>query len=72
MFDVSAGVGKEENENNFVFETEPMTVAPFHTMKNFHPRYRSLYQPLSSLYREPPESNLLYAPCSVFFWGGGL
>ena len=48
-----------------------MTVAPSHTtMKNFHPRYRPLSQPLSSLYREPPESNLHYAPCvcvCVFF-----
>ena len=53
----------------FVFETEPMTLAPSHmTMKNFHPRYRPLSQPLPlpSLYREPPESNLLYAPCFVF------
>ena len=34
-----------------------MTVAPSHTtMKNFHPRCRPLPQPLSSLYREPPES----------------
>ena len=50
----------------FVFETEPMTVAPSHTtMKNFHPRYRPLSQPLSSLYNEPPESNLLYAPCLI-------
>ena len=32
-------------------------------MKNFHPRYRPLSQPLSSLYRQPPESNLLNAPC---------
>ena len=61
MFDVPAGV--------FVFETEPMTVAPSHaTMKNSHPRYRPLSQPLSSLYREPPESNLLYAPCRVYFF----
>ena len=37
-------------------------------MKNFHPRYRPLSQPLSSLYRKPPESNLLYAPCSVFLF----
>ena len=45
-----------------------MTVASSHTtMKNFHPRYRPPSQPLSSLYREPPESNLLYAPCSVLF-----
>ena len=46
-----------------------MTVAPSRTtMKNFHPRYRPLSQPLSTLYRGPPdESNLLYAPCSVFF-----
>ena len=46
-----------------IFETEPMTVAPYHTtMKNFHSPYRPLSQPLSSLYRQPPESNLLYAP----------
>ena len=46
-----------------------MTVAPSHTtMKNTYPRYRPLSQPLSnSLYCEPPESNLFYAPCSVFF-----
>ena len=44
-------------------------VAPSYTkMKNFHPRYRPLSQPMSSLYLEPPESNLLYAPCSVFFF----
>ena len=44
-----------------------MTVAPSHTtMKNFQPRYRPLSQLLSSLYREPPESNLHYAPCSLF------
>ena len=35
------------------------------TMKNFHPRYRPLSQPLSSSCREPPESNLHYAPCSA-------
>ena len=52
----------------FVIETEPMTVAPSHTtVKNFHPRYRPLSQPLSTLYRGPPESNLFYAPCSVFY-----
>ena len=35
-------------------------------MKNFNSRYRPLSQPLSSLYCEPSESNLHYAPCSVF------
>ena len=41
-----------------------MTVAPSHTtMKSFHPRYRPLSQPLSSVYSQPPESNLLKAPC---------
>ena len=45
-----------------------MTVAPSHTtMKNFHSRNRPLTQPLFSLYREPPESSLLYAPCSLSF-----
>ena len=46
-----------------------MTVAPYRTtMKNFHPRYRPLSQLLSTLYPGPPESKLLYAPCSVFFF----
>ena len=40
-----------------------MTVAPYlTTMKNLHPLYRPLPQPLSSLYRQPFESHLLYAP----------
>ena len=40
-----------------------MHVAPYHTtMKNFHPLYRPLSQPLSSLYHQPSEFNLLYAP----------
>ena len=41
-----------------------MTVVPSQTTtKNFHPRYRPLSQPLSSLYRKPLESDLLNAPC---------
>ena len=32
-------------------------------MKNIHPRYRPQSQPLSSLFRQPPESNLPKAPC---------
>ena len=48
----------------FVFETEPMTVAPSHTaIKNFQLRYRPLSQSQSSLYRERPKSNLLNVPC---------
>ena len=50
------------------YKTELMTVAPSHTtMKNLHPRQRPLSQPLSSLYREPPESNLLYEPYPMRF-----
>ena len=45
-----------------------MTVAPSHTtIKTSTLDTRLLSQPLYSLYRKLAESNLLYAPCSVFF-----
>ena len=55
-------MGRKHTKN-----THTMIVAPSHTTMKLPPRYRPLSQPLSSLYREPPdESDLLYAPCSVF------